>query len=142
MQTLDNLLDRGHISLDWWVELQPDNSGLPKAKLLEFIKKQQQQSVPQQPGFDIDAFLASLPEETRQQAIKNPQLLEQLIAEQMGTVPSQQSAVQDAGLQPQQQPDVDIDSLLDSLPPEKQKQFLENPAELEQFIAQQMGVES
>lgn len=142
MQTLDNLLFNQFIPFDWWVELQPDSSGLPKAKLLEFLKKQQQQSVPQQPGFDIDGFLASLPEETRQQAIKNPQLLEQLIAEQMGTVPSQQSAVQDAGLQPQQQPDVDIDSLLDSLPPEKQKEFLENPEMLEQFIAQQMGVES
>ena len=38
MQTLDNLLDRGHISLDWWVELQPDNSGLPKASYLNLLK--------------------------------------------------------------------------------------------------------
>ena len=93
MQTLDNLLMNGMIPFDWWVELQPSSSGLPKAKLKELLNQQKQEAMAQQQAmmtqqgmgadFDIDAFLASLPEETRQQAIENPQILEELLAEQM-----------------------------------------------------------
>ena len=93
MQTLDNLLMNGMIPFDWWVELQPSSSGLPKAKLKELLNQQKQEAMAQQQAmmtqqgmgadFDIDAFLASLPEETRQQAIENPQILEEILAEQM-----------------------------------------------------------
>ena len=108
MQTLDNLLMNQMIPFEWWVQLQPSSSGLPKAKLMEFLKQQKQEMMGNMSGgqslsladgepapftqgslndgaeFDIDAFIDSLPEDKRRQAIENPQMLEQLIAEQLG----------------------------------------------------------
>ena len=84
MQTLDNLLMNGMIPFEWWVQLQPDSSGIPKAKLTELIENQKQQQIQmQQPAgdVDIDAVLDSMPEELRQQAVDNPQILEKYIAQ-------------------------------------------------------------
>lgn len=96
METLDNLLMSKHIPFDWYVELMPEGSGLPKEKLKELIEQrkqqemqmeqqamQQQQMQPQMPtDEEVDAFLDSLPPEIQQQAMQDPNILQQLIAEQ------------------------------------------------------------
>ena len=87
METLGNLLQAQYIPFEWYVQLLPDSSGLPKKKLLEMIemrKEQEMQQQQMQPQIDIDQLLAELPEEVKQQALQNPQMLEQIIAEKMG----------------------------------------------------------
>lgn len=85
-ETLDNLLQGGYIPFEEYVELMPESSGLPKEKLKEFIEQQKQMQLPPPPpqmsDEEMDAFLDSLPPEVQQQALENPQILEQLIAQQ------------------------------------------------------------
>lgn len=84
MQTLDNLLMNGMIPFEWWVQLQPDSSGLPKAKLTELIEQQKQQAAMQQTAppsdSDIDAILDSMTPEQQSQAIDNPEYLQEYIS--------------------------------------------------------------
>jgi hypothetical protein len=84
IETLDNLLMNKFIPFDWYVELIPEGAGLPKAKLKELIEQAQQAQQP--PGMteqDIDSLLDSLPPEIQQQALQNPQILEDIIAQQL-----------------------------------------------------------
>ena len=102
IETLGNLLQSKHIPFDWYVQLLPDSSGLPKKKLLDMIEQQKQQAMQQQqleqqaqmqseqqqaqqtpPNFDVDTFIESMPEEQQMQVLQNPQMLEQMIAERM-----------------------------------------------------------
>lgn len=89
METLDNLLISKFIPFDWYVELMPEGSGLPKAKIKELMEQAQQEQMQQeqaqeQPQMDIDALLDSLPPEVQQQALQDPSILENIIAQQMG----------------------------------------------------------
>ena len=110
-QILDNLLQQQMIDLEFYVNAMPTSTGFPKAKLTKYmedlkqrqqeqaIAQQQMQAPPPEQGVDvnaeadamlqqntpnIDELLANMPEEQRQQAMQNPQMLEQIIAEQMG----------------------------------------------------------
>ena len=40
-ETLDNLLSAGYISFAHWAELSPDNSGLPKERLIAIAKERE-----------------------------------------------------------------------------------------------------
>jgi hypothetical protein len=85
IETLDNLLMNKFIPFDWYVELIPEGAGLPKAKLKELIEQEQQAQQP--PGMteqDIDSLLDSLPPEVQQQALQDPQILQDIIAQQLG----------------------------------------------------------
>ena len=112
-QILDNLLGQQMIDLEFYVNAMPTSSGFPKSQMIQYLKQlkerqAQQQAmqhqVPteqkteeseidvnaeadamiQQNAPDIDEMLAGMSEEQRQQAMQNPQMLEQMIAEQMG----------------------------------------------------------
>lgn len=110
-QILDNLLQQQMIDLEFYVNAMPTSTGFPKAKLTKYMEdlkqrqqeqamaQQQMQAPPPEQGVDvnaeadamlqqntpnIDELLANMPEEQRQQAMQNPQMLEQIIAEQMG----------------------------------------------------------
>jgi hypothetical protein len=99
-ETLDNLLMSKFIPFEWYIDLMPEGSGLPKEKLKELIDKQkieqEQQAMMEQQAQqqsqqsaeptdeDIDAFIDSLPPETQQQAAQDPNMLKQIIAQQMG----------------------------------------------------------
>ena len=83
METLDNLLTNKYMPCEWYVELMPEGSGLPKARLKEMIEQAKIQQM-QQPQMDIDALLDSLPPEVQQQALQDPSILENIIAERIG----------------------------------------------------------
>lgn len=104
-QILDNLLSQQMIDLEFYVNAMPSSSGFPKAQMMEYIKKmnerKQQEAMAQQmpaPGDeqmavdqmisqntpDIDALVSGLSPEQQQEALANPQMLEQMIAQQMG----------------------------------------------------------
>jgi len=84
IKTLDNLLANQYIPFEWYVELMPEGSGLPKAKLKELMGAAQQGQGQVMPDMgEIDALLDSLPEEVRQQAIQDPAILEQIMAERL-----------------------------------------------------------
>ncbi|NLB81953.1 MAG: hypothetical protein GX800_10185 [Clostridiaceae bacterium] len=83
METLDNLLTNKYMPFEWYVELMPEGSGLPKARLKEMIEQAKIQQM-QQPQMDIDALLDSLPPEVQQQALQDPSILENIIAERIG----------------------------------------------------------
>lgn len=87
ISTLDNLLSAGFISFDMYVELMPEGAGLPKAKIKEMMEQQaqmQQEQMQQEPQFDVDGFVDTLPPEVQQQAMQDPAILEDLIAQQLG----------------------------------------------------------
>ncbi|MCK9479002.1 MAG: hypothetical protein M0R40_05815 [Firmicutes bacterium] len=78
IKTLDNLLMNKYIPFDWYVELMPEGSGLPKAKLKELLKSEQKDDL------DIDEMIDNMPEHVRQEALHNPQILEDIIMQHVG----------------------------------------------------------
>ncbi len=104
-QILDNLLGQQMIDLEFYVNAMPTSSGFPKSQMIQYLKqlqeRQQQQAQTPPPEQDVDVnaeadammqkntpnideLLANMPEEQRQQAMQNPQMLEQIIRQQMG----------------------------------------------------------
>ncbi len=103
-QILDNLLGKQMIDLEFYVNAMPTSSGFPKAQMIQYLKqlkerqaqeqeKQNQNNVDVNAEADaminqnmpnVDELLANMPEEQRQQVMQNPQMLEQIIAQQMG----------------------------------------------------------
>ncbi len=81
MKSLDSLLNQKHITFDWYVELLPDNCGLPKERLIELVKSNKPQlPVPQ---FDV---LESMTEEEKKNAVKNPSILFEKLKQNIGSV--------------------------------------------------------
>lgn len=81
MKSLDSLLNQKHITFDWYVELLPDNCGLPKERLIELVKSNKPQlPVPQ---FDV---LESMTEEEKKNAVKNPSILFEKLEQNIGSV--------------------------------------------------------
>ena len=108
-QILDNLLGQQMIDLEFYVNAMPTSSGFPKAQMIQYLKqlqeRQAQEKANQNQNNDdvnnddvnaeadaminqnmpnVDELLANMPEEQRQQVMQNPQMLEQIIAQQMG----------------------------------------------------------
>lgn len=103
-QILDNLLGQQMIDLEFYVNAMPTSSGFPKAQMIQYLKQlqerqAQEQAMQNQNKVDVNAeadaminqnmpnvdeLLANMPEEQRQQVMQNPQMLEQIIAQQMG----------------------------------------------------------
>lgn len=106
-QILDNLLQQQLIDLEFYINAMPSSSGFPKAQMTQYLKKMQEKQVkqaqqtpttpPQDEGGkdnvdemiaqntpDIDQMLDNMSEEDRQRAIKDPQYLQNIIAQQMG----------------------------------------------------------
>lgn len=70
MSTLDNLLNGRHIPFDWYVELLPENCGIPKEKVLQLLKKHKETTGETQPD-----VVAGMTAEEKGLALKNPKLL-------------------------------------------------------------------
>ena len=106
LRTLENLLVGGYIPFEWYINLLPENSGIPKEKILEFINAskaekaasgaavQQIQPIPENGGLpqqeqvpqevDVDSVINSMSEEEARKMLENPQLLEQMFRQQLG----------------------------------------------------------
>lgn len=100
-ETLTNLLQGKYIPFEWFVKLLPDGSTLPKEKIMQMLdeqkqieqqqqmqeqmlQEQQMQQIPQMTDDDIDQMLAEMPEEQKQQALQNPQILKDIISQRLG----------------------------------------------------------
>jgi len=83
MTSLDNLLRQNHIPFEWYVELIPDNCGLPKEKLIEFVKNNKPQNQIALPQFDV---LESMTEEEKKNAVKNPSILFEKLEQNIGSI--------------------------------------------------------
>ena len=98
-QILDNLLAQKMIDLEFYINAMPSSSGFPKAQMTQYLqnmKEKQAMETPINEGGvnvdemlaqntpDIDQLLANMSEEDRQMAMKDPQFLENIIAQQMG----------------------------------------------------------
>ncbi len=68
--TLDNLLNRNHIPFEWYIELLPDNCGIPKEKIMSFINEAKQATG----QADVDV-LSHMTEEEKREAINNPKII-------------------------------------------------------------------
>ena len=96
-QILDNLLKQQMIDLEFYVSAMPSSSGFPKALMTEYVRKMRERNMEaeqvdananadamvQQNAPDIDRLLANLTEEQKLQAMKEPKMLEEIIAQHM-----------------------------------------------------------
>lgn len=89
-QSADNLLDKGMISFDEWIELAADSGPLPKAKLLSIINKrkelQEMQSQQAQAGMNAEAMNG---QDVMPDGVPNEQMAQQgaLNGDVMGQLP-------------------------------------------------------
>ena len=104
-QILDNLLGQQMIDLEFYVNAMPTSSGFPKSQMLRYLeqlkeRQAQMQGVPTEQGQpseqeivnemlaqstpDVNAMVDNMSEEERQMAIQNPQMLEDMLKQQMG----------------------------------------------------------
>ena len=104
-QILDNLLGQQMIDLEFYVNAMPTSSGFPKSQMLRYLeqlkeRQAQEQGVPTEQGQpseqeivnemlaqstpDVNAMVDNMSEEERQMAIQNPQMLEDMLKQQMG----------------------------------------------------------
>ncbi len=84
LKTLENMLNNKYISFEWYVRLLPENSGIPKERLLELIEKdkQQTQNIPE---VDVDSVVNSIDKNKAQEIIKNPAILENMFEQKLQT---------------------------------------------------------
>lgn len=80
LQTLENLLSKGYITFEWYVKLLPENSGLPKDRLLEFIETANNKL----PNVDVDSVVDGIDKEKAEEIMKNPKILENMFKEKLG----------------------------------------------------------
>lgn len=80
LQTLENLLSKGYITFEWYVKLLPENSGLPKERLLEFIETANNKV----PNLDVDSVVDGIDKDKAQEIMKNPKILENMFKEKLG----------------------------------------------------------
>ena len=112
-QILDNLLGQQMIDLEFYVNAMPTSSGFPKSQMLRYLEQlkerqaqqqamqQQLQGIPtEQAGQpseqeivnemlaqstpDVNAMVDNMSDEEKQMAMQNPQMLEDMIKQQMG----------------------------------------------------------
>ena len=112
-QILDNLLGQQMIDLEFYVNAMPTSSGFPKSQMLRYLEQlkerqaqqqamqQQVQGIPtEQAGQpseqeivnemlaqstpDVNAMVDNMSDEEKQMAMQNPQMIEDMIKQQMG----------------------------------------------------------
>lgn len=79
LKTLENLLIGGYIPFEWYVKLLPDNSGIPRDRLLELIETNRSQL----PNVDVDRVVDGIDKNKAQEIMKNPQILEDMFREKL-----------------------------------------------------------
>ena len=79
LKTLENLLIGGYIPFEWYVKLLPDNSGIPRDRLLELIETNRSQL----PNVDVDSVVDGIDKNKAQEIVKNPQILEDMFKEKL-----------------------------------------------------------
>lgn len=80
LKTLENLLTGGYIPFEWYVKLLPDNSGIPRERLLELIASQHGNM----PEINVDSIVENIDKEQAENFINNPKKLETLFKEKLG----------------------------------------------------------
>lgn len=80
LKTLENLLTGGYIPFEWYVKLLPDNSGIPRERLLELIASQHSNM----PEINVDSIVENIDKEQAENFINNPKKLETLFKEKLG----------------------------------------------------------
>ncbi len=90
LKTLENLLVGGYIPFEWYIKLLPENSGLPKEKIMELIntskeeaKKQQGEEQKEVEKVDVDEVVNSMSDEEVKKMVENPELLQKLFEEKL-----------------------------------------------------------
>ena len=79
LKTLENLLIGGYIPFEWYVKLLPDNSGIPRDRLLELIETNRSQL----PNVDVDSVVDGIDKDKAKEIVKNPQILEDMFKEKL-----------------------------------------------------------
>lgn len=82
LKTLENMLTNKYISFEWYVKLLPENSGIPKERLLELIEKDKQQAE-DIPEVDVDSIVNSIDKNKAQEIMKNPAILENMFKQKL-----------------------------------------------------------
>lgn len=101
LKTLENLLTGGYISFEWYVNLLPENSGVPKAKILELIENAKRENIEnqyvlpepetksnilpdEQNSIDTDEFVNSIESyDEAEKYISNPEMLEEIFMKKL-----------------------------------------------------------
>lgn len=79
LKTLDNLLINKHIPFEWYVKLLPENSGIPRDRLLELIET----SKNQMPAVDVDSVVNSIDKDKAREIMADPKILENMFKEKL-----------------------------------------------------------
>lgn len=79
LKTLENLLTGGYIPFEWYVKLLPDNSGIPRDRLLELMETSQNQL----PDVDVDSVVEGIDKDKAKEIMKNPEILENMFREKL-----------------------------------------------------------
>lgn len=79
LKTLENLLTGGYIPFEWYVKLLPDNSGIPRDRLLELMETSQNQL----PDVDVDSVIEGIDKDKAKEIMKNPEILENMFREKL-----------------------------------------------------------
>ena len=83
MKTLENMLIGGYIPFEWYVSLLPENSGLPKAKLLELIRTKSNGENNNLNEVDVDSVIDGMKEKEAMDMIQNPSKLQDLFKKKL-----------------------------------------------------------
>ena len=83
MKTLENMLIGGYIPFEWYVSLLPENSGLPKAKLLELIRTKSNGENNNLNEVDVDSVIDGMEEKEAMDMIQNPSKLQDLFKKKL-----------------------------------------------------------
>lgn len=82
LKTLENLLVGGYIPFEWYVTLLPENSGIPKEKILELISSQKN-SANATPDIDVDSVINEMDETQARDMINNPEKLKNMFIQKL-----------------------------------------------------------
>ena len=110
LKTLENMLTAGYIPFEWYVNLLPENSGLPKEQLLELLSQKNAQPVPapvtdnpppavDNHGIDdaeVGRVVDMMTEEEAMDMMANPQKLKDLFAQKIAYNDAQMGGINNA----------------------------------------------
>lgn len=82
LKTLENLLVGGYIPFEWYVTLLPENSGIPKEKILELISSQKN-IANATPDIDVNSVINEMDETQARDMINNPEKLKKMFAQKL-----------------------------------------------------------
>ncbi len=79
IKTLDNMLAGKHIPFEWYVKLLPENSGIPKERLLELMETSKNNL----PDVDVDSVVNSIDKDKAKEIMADPSILENMFKEKL-----------------------------------------------------------